>query len=40
MVTMVIFIFTHMKSYGKFLFQELYRNESVDSQCKSIEWFL
>ena len=31
---------TRIKSYGKFLFQkELYRNQSINSQCKSIEWF-
>ena len=37
---MVIFS-TQIKSYGKFLFQqELYRNKSIDFQCKSIECFL
>ena len=30
-----------IKSFGEFLFQqELYRNQSNDWQCKSIEWFL
>ena len=34
-------ISTRRKFYGKFLFQQdLYRNQSIDSQCKSIEWFL
>ena len=30
-----------IKSSGEFLFQqELYRNQSIDWQCKAIEWFL
>ena len=37
----VVTVSPQIKSYGEFLFQQqLYRNQSIDWQCKAIEWVL